>query len=144
MTMPAAQRSIVIDRPVDQVFAFFTDPSNDEKWRPGVKEIAAQGPMGVGTTIHQIIAGPGGRGIAANLEVTDFEPPSHYGFRVTAGPVRPVGEMRFTPVENATRVSFALTVELDGIKKLLMSRPVQKSMDGEMASLDKAKSIIEA
>jgi hypothetical protein len=29
------------------------------------------------------------------------------------------------------------------IKKALMSKPVQQAMDGEMASLDKAKALIE-
>jgi hypothetical protein len=27
--LPKAQRTIIIDRPVDQVFAFFSDPGND-------------------------------------------------------------------------------------------------------------------
>jgi hypothetical protein len=40
-------------------------------------------------------------------------------------------------------VSFSLSAELSGIKSLLMSNAVQKSMDGQMASLDKAKALIE-
>src|SRR6266545_4187370 len=86
--MPEAQRTIVIDRPADQVFAFFTDHGNDPKWRPAVKEVAAQGPAGVGSTIHQVVKGPGGRGIPADIEVTAYEPSSRYAFKVIAGPVR--------------------------------------------------------
>jgi hypothetical protein len=65
--------------------------------------------------------------------------------RCAAGchPVRPKGEFRFTPNDGATQVSFFLNAELGGIRKLLMSKTVQKSMDDEMASLDKAKAIIE-
>jgi hypothetical protein len=52
--------------------------------------------------------------------------------------------MRFAPTsEGATEVSFTLAAELAGLKKILMSKPVQKSMDGEMANLDKAKAILE-
>jgi hypothetical protein len=40
-------------------------------------------------------------------------------------------------------VTFSLHAELGGLKKLLMSRPVQSSMDSEAASLDTAKSLIE-
>jgi hypothetical protein len=40
-------------------------------------------------------------------------------------------------------VQFSLNAELKGIKKLVMSKAVQRSMDGEMASLDKAKAILE-
>jgi uncharacterized membrane protein len=142
--MPKAQRTIVIDRPVDQVFAFFSDPSNDLKWRTHAREIAADGPPRVGSTIHQVIDGPGGRGIPADIRVTAYEPASRYGFQVIGGPVRPVGEFRFTSTGDATEVSFSLAADLAGVKKWLMSKPVQKSMESEMASLDTAKTIIEA
>jgi uncharacterized protein YndB with AHSA1/START domain len=141
--MPSAQRTILIISPPEQVFAFFTDSGNDQRWRPHVKEVAAEGPVRVGSTVRQVVAGPGGRGIPADLEVTGYEPPSRYAFTVIAGPVRPVGEFRFTPAQGGTEVSFSLNAELTGIKKLLMSKAVQKSMDGEMASLDKAKALIE-
>jgi uncharacterized protein YndB with AHSA1/START domain len=142
--MPNAQRTIVIDRPPDQVFAFFADPKNDQKWRPQVKEIAAEGEPRVGSKIHQVVDGPGGRGIPADIEVTGFEPPTRYAFKVVAGPARPVGEFRFTPSGSGTSVSFSLSAELGGFKKLLMSKPVQSSMDGEMQSLDTAKRLLEA
>jgi uncharacterized protein YndB with AHSA1/START domain len=142
--MPSAERTIVIDRPPDQVFAFFTDPANDRAWRPHVKEIAARGPAGVGSTIHQVVEGPGGRGIAADIEVTEFDPPSRYAFRVTAGPARPIGEFRFAPSGAGTSVMFSLRADLGFLKGLVLSRPVQSSMDGEMAALDQAKALIEA
>lgn len=141
--MPAAQRSVVVHRPADQVFAFFTDPANDPRWRPHVKEISAEGQIAPGTRIHQIVQGPGGRGIPADIEVTAHESPTRYAFRVTAGPARPVGEFVFTPAGDDTTVSFSLSADLGGIKKLFLSRAVQTSMDGEMAALDKAKAIIE-
>jgi len=142
--VPSAQRSVVVDRPVDEVFAFFTDPSNDRAWRSHVKEIAAGGPVAVGTRVHQVIKGPGGRGIPADIEVTGYEPSSRYAFRVVAGPVRPVGEFRFTSDNGSTTVSFSLAADLTGMKKLVMSRAVQRSMDGEMQALDRAKAVIES
>jgi carbon monoxide dehydrogenase subunit G len=133
----------MVNRPPEQVFAFFTNPVNDLKWRSHVQEASAQGPIGVGTKVHQVVAGPGGRGIPADLEVTAYEPASQYSFKVIAGPARPVGEFQFAPVGDGTQVSFSLSAELGGIKKLFMSKPVQRAMDGEMASLDKAKTLIE-
>ena len=141
--MPAAQRTIVIDRPPGEVFAFFSDPANDQRWRPHVKEISANGPAGRGATIHQVVDGPGGRGIPADIEVTDYDPPTRYAFKVVAGPARPVGEYRFAPSGSGTEVSFSLQAELGGLKGLFMSGPVQRSMDGEMAALDTAKRLIE-
>ncbi len=56
--MPEAHRTIVINRPVATVFSFFADPANDGRWRTHVREVSAHGPMAVGTTIHQVVAGP--------------------------------------------------------------------------------------
>ena len=142
--MPSAQRTIVIGRPPDQVFAFFASPANDRTWRPHVKEIAAEGPPGVGSRIHQVVEGPMGRGIAADIEVTAYEPPTRYAFQVVAGPARPRGEFRFIETATGTEVHFSLAAELGGIKRFLLAGPVQSSMDGEMAALDKAKALLEA
>ncbi|TCN42984.1 polyketide cyclase/dehydrase/lipid transport protein [Kribbella orskensis] len=143
--MPEAERTIVIDRPAAQAFAFFSDPGNDPKWRPAVKEISAQPPTGVGSTIHQTVKGPGGRGIPSDFEVMAYEPSSRYSFKVTAGPVWPVGEFRFAPSGSGTEVTLSLSAELSGIKKLLLAKPVQTSMNSEVAAaLDKAKALIES
>lgn len=141
--MPSAQRSVVINRPVDQVFAFFTEPSNELTWRTHLKEVTAQGPIAVGSRVHQVVKGPGGRGIPADIEITHYEQGSRYAFRVVAGPVRPVGEFLFAADNGSTTVSLSLSAELTGFKKLVMSRPVQRSMDGEMKALDRAKTVIE-
>lgn len=141
--MPRAQRTIVIDRPAEEVFAFFTDPGNDLKWRPHVKEVATQGPAGVGSTIHQVLIGPGGRDLPADMEVVAYEPSRRYAFQVTAGPARPAGEFLFAPSGSGTEVRFSLNAEFSGIKKLTLSKPVQRSMDGQMAALDTAKTLIE-
>jgi hypothetical protein len=59
------------------------------------------------------------------------------------GPVRPKGEYTFRGTAAGTEVTFTLDAELTGIKKLLMDRAVQKSVDAEMAALDQAKSVLE-
>ena len=99
--MPHAERTIVINRSPDEVFRFFTTPANDASWRTGVKEISAEGPVAVGTKVHQVVAGPGGRSIAADIQVTAYEPPTRYGFKAIAGPARPVG------VPSRSRSSFS-------------------------------------
>jgi uncharacterized protein YndB with AHSA1/START domain len=142
--MPSAARTIVIGKSPGDVFAFFADPTNDQKWRPHVKEIAPEGPPGLGARIHQVVEGPMGRGIAADIEVTTYEPPTRYAFQAVAGPARPRGEFRFIETATGTEVHFSLTAELGGIKRFLLSGPVQSSMDGEMQALDTAKRLIEA
>jgi uncharacterized membrane protein len=142
--MPSAQRSITINRPIEEVFAFFTDPSNDPKWRTHLKEISTDTPVRIGARIHQVVQGPAGRGMTADIEVTAYEPLTRYAFRVVEGPVRPVGEFRFAPEGDATWVSLSLSADLSGLKKVLLARPVQGAMDGEVHRLDRAKALIES
>ena len=142
--MPAAERSIVIARPVEEVFAFFTDPANDPRWRSGVASIEASRPLAVGTVVSQRVKVPGGRSVAADIEVTAYHPHREYSFKGVSGPVRPVGRYLFEPVEGGTRVTFSLATELTGVKKAFMGKPVQRSMEAEMAGLDRAKAALES
>jgi uncharacterized membrane protein len=144
--MARASRTVRINRPVTQVFDFFTDVTNEKRWRgEHLKEISISGPFAVGSVVHQEVAAPGGRTIAADYRITEFVPEASYVFDVIAGPARPHGDFRFAPAgPDATDVTFVLSADLGGLKKLLMARPVQKSMDGEVAALDRAKAILEA
>jgi len=142
--MPHAERTILIARPQQEVFAFFADGENDPRWRSGVKLMRREGPLAEGARYTQRIAGPGGRDIPADIEVTALDPDELVQFHGVAGPVRPEGSYEFEPADGGTAVTFTLDAELTGIRKLLMGRQVQKSMDGEMANLDKAKELLEA
>ena len=142
--MPHAQRTIVIARTQADVYEFFADAENDKQWRPGVALIRREGPLAVGTRYTQRIAGPGGRQVPADVEITELDPDTRVAFRGVAGPVRPVGDYSFAPAEGGTAVTFTLDAELSGVKKFVMGKPVQKSMDAEMANLDKAKALLES
>jgi len=43
----------------------------------------------------------------------------------------------------STEVTLSLSAQLSGVKKLLMSRSVQKAMESEVAGLDRAKQVLE-
>ena len=137
--MPEIQRSIVINRPISEVFAFFADAENDPQWRTGVVEIKRLGDLGVGVRFRQRVAGPAGRAIAADVEVTAYQPETHAAFRTISGPVRPRGSYSFRDLNGTTEVTFGLAVELSGIKKALLTNAVQKTMEAEVAGLDRAK-----
>src|SRR5436305_8611516 len=127
--MPDATIVIVIDRSPADVFAFLADPTNDPQWRTGVLDIAHESGRGVGARYRQGVKGPGGRRIAADVEITQFDPDRALGFRATAGPVRPEGHYELAPVDGgATRVRFSLEAKVGGLKRL-MAPMVQKTMD---------------
>ena len=140
--MPSAERTVTINRPLHEVFAFVADKENDPRWRPGVAEIERVSGEGAGAKYRQVMKGPGGRPIPADFEITNYEPGKRLAFRATAGPVRPEGGFDFVEEGGATRVTFKLDAELKGMKKL-MAPMVGKSMRNEVESLDRLKQILE-
>jgi len=142
--MPHAAHTLTINRPAADVFAFIAEGVNAHQWRAGVIEIAKISGEGVGTTYQQSVRGPGGRPVAADYRITEFQPNSSLAFEATAGPVRPRGRFELEEQDGPTRVTFSLEAELDGLKKLVMGRMVAKTMESEVRSLDKLKAVLEA
>ena len=141
--MPAASRTITIQRAPAEVFAFLADGTTTPKWRPGVLDVALKSGQGVGAVYSQGVKGPGGRRIDADYEVTAMEPDRRIAFKAIAGPVRPTGSFQLAPVGEGTSVTFSLDAELGGLKKLLMGGAVQSTMNAEMAALDNLKALFE-
>lgn len=48
------EESVVIERPLEQVFAFVSDPRNDTEWSEEIAEVrqTSEGPLGVGTSFR--------------------------------------------------------------------------------------------
>ncbi len=143
--MPQAERSVTIARPVDAVFAYLADGEKCPQWRSGVLDIKRiSGDGGLGTRYRQGVKGPMGRRIAADYEVTTFEPNRRIEFQAVAGPARPHGRYDLAPDDGGARLTFSLDAELNGLRKLLMGAAVQRTMDAEVKALDQLKRVLEA
>jgi uncharacterized membrane protein len=142
--MPSAEHGVTITRPVAEVFAFVADGRNAPKWRPGVLDISLVSGAGLGAVYKQGVRGPGGRRIDADYRITVYEPNHRLAFEAIAGPVRPTGQFAFDDANGATSLNFGLQAELGGIKKLLMGGAVQKTMDAEVAALERLKQVLES
>jgi uncharacterized protein YndB with AHSA1/START domain len=142
--MPSATRSIIINRPPADVFAFVTDGANGPRWRRGVLDVAHVSGKGEGEVWRQGVKGPAGRRVAADYQVTAWDPPRRMAFKAIAGPVRPTGSYELEATgDGATKLTFSLREDLGGWKKVVLGGSVQKTMDGEMAALDKLKMVLE-
>jgi uncharacterized protein YndB with AHSA1/START domain len=141
--MPSASNDILIDRPRDDVFAFLADPENDLQWRTGVLDLKRVSGDGVGARYAQGVKGPGGRRIAADIEITELTPPKTIAFRTVAGPIRPRGRYVLATADGGARVRFELEADVRGFKRL-MAPMVQKTMNDEVGQLARLKEVIEA
>ncbi len=107
--MPRFKKSIIIKRPVADVFEFVENPANDSIWRSGVVESGQNlaGPTGVGTTGRESIRHMG-RDLETTWEITEYEPNQKVAYRSTSGPFEYEGVWLYEAVDEGTRISFDL------------------------------------
>ena len=102
------ERSIVINRPVEEVFAYATDSKNNAKWQSGLKEstLTSDGPLGVGSMIKDVRT-LAGRDMESMVEVTAYEPSKQFNLKVTSGPVPFVITQTFEWALARTRIQYS-------------------------------------
>ena len=66
-----------IDKPIDVVFAFLADGTNDRKFSPRVQEIrkTTDGPIGIGTVFESTVKDAGMK-TTRKFELTEFDAPT--------------------------------------------------------------------
>jgi uncharacterized protein YndB with AHSA1/START domain len=137
--------SVVINRPIEEVFAFATEPENEPLWQSTSLETeqTSEGSVGVGTTFRNTSKFLGRR-IDSTYEVTENEPPRRQCLRITSGPIPGSGCYLFEPAEGGTRFTQTFEAEIGGFFKLaepLVGRAIRRQMDADMATL---KDLLEA
>jgi len=100
------EESVVIERPLEQVFAFVSDPRNDTEWAEEIVEVrqTSEGALGVGASFVQV-ARFLGRRLEVPFEVTEYEPNQKVAITPTRGPVRLAARRSVEPVGAGSRVT---------------------------------------
>ena len=124
MNVPRLTDTIVIDRPIDDVFAFLADGENDIKFSPRLTSIerTSSGGLGVGTT-YESRAREMGLPTKHRFEITEYEPPRRLRWKeLTKAPVyiREGGYDLEPAGERATRLTFFNDLEARNVGKLLV------------------------
>ena len=82
------EKTVVIHRPIEEVFAFVSDLENAPLWQPELLEVrrTTEGALGIGTKFASIRKFMG-RKVEAIAEFVAFRANSQVVFRSTSGPV---------------------------------------------------------
>jgi uncharacterized membrane protein len=143
--MAKIEAGVVINRAIEEVFAFAGNVENNPQWQSGVLEarITSEGPMGVGTTyryVNQLL----GRRIETDGEITEYEPNRKYSFKSTSGPFPIEGGFTFEAADGGTKVTLAVAADIGGFFKLaepLVVRAIKRQFETDLSTL---KDILEA
>jgi uncharacterized protein YndB with AHSA1/START domain len=139
--------TVVIDRPIEQVFAFLADGENDPKFSSRVLEIAktTAGPPGVGTVYASTVKDAGMK-TKREFELTEFEAPSKIRWAeisknlVTA----PEGGYDLAPAGDGTSVAFFNVLEGHGPGVLFAGLALRSARKGADAFAQAIKAAVEA
>lgn len=141
--MAHASYTVTIARPVADVFAYVADGERCPEWRPSVMDIGRVSGEGLGARYVQGVRGPMGRRIAADYEITMYDPNRRIEFHTIAGPARPHGVYEFAEADGGTRLTFTLDAKISGLRGMFMGSAVQRTMEAEVRTLDTLKQVLE-
>ena len=132
--MPPITASIEIDRSVEAVFAYATDPGRLSEWQKGVVDgqMDSTGAPQVGDrclTTRRI--GLANRPVTS--ELVRFDPPKQWGVRGVDGPIRAKVDVTVEPISD-TRAHLTIAVDFEGhgIGRLLVPLLVRREARREM------------
>ena len=142
--MTIAEYDVVIQRDARSVYEFLLDARNLPCWRSGVRSIELEsGAAGTkGAVYRQTLAGPGGRSVCGDFEITEARPGAEIRYRVLAGPERTRGGYYLSTEGGSTRVRFALEYEPRGLLARLKA-PFARRMKAEVSQLEQLKAVLE-
>jgi uncharacterized membrane protein len=131
----------VIRQPVDKVFAYVSDVSNDVHWRTGITEsgLDSDQPLGPEST---------GFARAGNVEarwrVTSYEAGRRVDWDLVSGPLQGRGGYRLVPVDAGTEFTLVADIEPGGVFKLMGPLFAWMGKRRNQADVEKLRDILES
>lgn len=143
--MESVELSFVINRPVEQVFAYLANLENDAEWRREWVEArqTSDGPPGVGATFRldgELL----GRRIPTVYEVIEYEPNRTAAWKAVSGPLPLTFRRIFEGVDGRTQVTNRYEVELSGFLKLVKPLVINMGKRQLQGDIPRLKELMEA
>jgi hypothetical protein len=132
------EESILINRPIAEVFAFMSETKNLHLWQTDVLEArqAPEGPVQVGTQVT-MVRSVMGRKMDGTSSIVTYEPPTRYAFKSTSGPAV-TGVNTCEATANGTKVSAMFDMQTEGLFSLadpLVALTIKRSVESGLANL---------
>jgi uncharacterized protein YndB with AHSA1/START domain len=138
----------IVDRPIEQVFSFLADGTNDPKFSPRVQEMrkTTDGAPGVGTTYESTVKDAGMK-TKRTFEYTTFETPTKIRWTERSqNPVTvPDGGYDLEPVDGGkTKVTIHNEFAASGFGKLVVGFATKSAQKDADAFAGRIKAAVEA
>lgn len=142
--MGTFQNTVMITRPVQEVFAFLADFENIPAWNYAIEQTTktSPGPAGAGATYRQTRTLP--RRSQEDFEVTVFEPPSRLAIEGQFGPFHATTSYLLEPAASGTRLTNTIELEpSSALLRLISPLAVPKVKEAVARNLNSLKQLLE-
>jgi carbon monoxide dehydrogenase subunit G len=138
----------VVDRPIEQVFDFLADGTNDPKFSPRVQEIkkTTDGPVGVGTVFASTVKDAGMK-TSREFKLTEFEQPTKIRWTETSKNAITVPEGGYdleAAGDGATKMTIHNQFEGHGFGKVIIGLAARGARKDADAFAGRIKAAVEA
>jgi uncharacterized protein YndB with AHSA1/START domain len=139
--MMGIQHTIVIDRPVEEVFEFVSDASNDRLWETGVEACVPDGEAKLGQQ-RDVTMVTFGRRYQGEAEVTDFEQDQRLTIEIKSGlPVKGESDFQFDSVNGSTELTYSMRAKpvnrIFSVIQPVMGWMLQRQWENDLLTLKK-------
>ncbi|HLF74379.1 MAG TPA: SRPBCC family protein [Anaerolineales bacterium] len=138
--MIQVEKSVVINKPVAEVFAFVTDSGNTTQWQGGVEAVIPDGAPNVVGSKYTEVRKFMGQEMRSVLEITAFEPDSKWAAKVVKGPVPYEVTATFEPVGEGSKMTTRVEGEPKGFFKVaqgVLAGQLEKALEEDGNRLKK-------
>ncbi len=135
------EKSILINRPQQEVFDFVTNLANDSKWQNSVESVkqVSDGPINVGSTWRYVSKFLGLKN-ETEIQMTSYNPPHQSSVKAISGPVPFENTHKFESKDGGTLLTFTGQAEIGGVFKMaegLAGKQIEKQIETDAAALKK-------
>ena len=131
--MITVEKSVLINKPVADVFAFVTNGNNTTKWQIGVEAVEqGEGPANTVGSRYSEVRKFMGQEMRTTLELTAFEANTKWGAKVVKGPVPYEITTTFEPANGGTKMTTRVEGEPSGFFKVaqgMVSSQLEKNIE---------------
>ena len=140
--MVRVEKSVIIKKPVEEVFAYSQDLDNYHKWAGMSVQMLEGSDNVVGSrflSVHKFL----GKEMKMTMEITAFKKNELWAAKSIEGPVQVEGTMTYAKVPEGTKITMVGEGETKGFFKLAEGAVASSMEKSYEESLNRLKSILE-
>ena len=138
--MIKVEKSVTINKPVSEVFAFVSNHENTTKWQGGVEAVIPEGPSNAVGSKYTEVRKFLGQEMRSTLEITAFAVDAKWAAKVLKGPVPYEVTAAFESAGGGTKMTMRVEGEPKGFFKMaegMLAGQLEKSLEEDGNRLKK-------